>query len=146
MKIDISLADLNNMVRQELRNKINRKEQEEWRASLRDKEDLKFYRLYKTKLGEERLWTNSKRDKIIKMYQSGTVLLKGKTGKSEEEKDCQECRVKEDLKHHLEECKIYDIIRRQFGMANIKCNNILDLRKKNEKREKFLELYNVSLP
>ena len=41
---------------------------------------------------------------VIKMFQSGAVLTKDRTGGSDQEKLCLKCNVKEDIEHLLKVC------------------------------------------
>ena len=54
---------------------------------MENKSDLKYYRVYKKAIGEDRIWASNNRDKIIKIYQCGALLLNNKVGKTDSDKN-----------------------------------------------------------
>ena len=105
----------------------------------RNKESLKFYKDLKDSIKEERDWTSSKRDRILKRFHSGTLPLQGRIGKNDQEKNCKTCNTKEDLEHLIKSCTLIENIRKKYDFTNMDMLKVLDLKKKNERNEAFLE-------
>ena len=47
---------------------------------------------------------NNEGDNVLKRFQSGAVLTKDRIGRTEEQKKCQTCNVKEDIGHVIKFC------------------------------------------
>ena len=55
---------------------INNKEKEEWQTNMEMQSSLKYYRKYKKKIGEQKLWENNRKQTIVRFFKVGPSLQK----------------------------------------------------------------------
>ena len=86
------------------------------------------------------MWKNNNMERAIRLFQSGTILTKSKTGSTDKEKECEECGVKEDMEHLLVKCKIFREIRLKWGVdEHDSISELLQLGIKDERKGGYLE-------
>lgn len=133
-ELKISMRKIEEMSKKELKCLCKRKNEEEWRKAMEKKGTLRYYRKWKKKMGKGRIWKSTKGDRILKLYQSGSVLTRTKTGRTEEDKKCKICDKMDDIEHMIGECKIYEEVRQRHKLVDINIEKVLF-----EDGEKYLE-------
>ena len=102
---------------------------------------ISVYRREKIKIKEDRAWTNTREETILRLYHSGSILTNSKVGRTEQEKKCSICDEIEDLEHLLLFCKKFDTIRKNANLGR-EMQSILNFKDKQVEKEKYLvELY-----
>ena len=85
-EIGTNWKEMEEMPRRRLRGMCREKNEEEWRKNMKTKESLKYYEKWKKKMGRGRIWKSTKKERTVKLYQSGSVgplLTKSRTGVTE---------------------------------------------------------------
>ena len=115
-EIGTNWREMEEMTRRRLRGLCRGKNEEEWRRNMTTKESLKYYEKWKKKMGRGRMWKSTRKERTIKLYQSGSILTKSRTGVTELDRRCEVCDEKEDLKHVVMTCKKHKELREQYNI------------------------------
>ena len=124
-EVGIGEEQLEEMEKKEVRKLCRDRNNSEWRRGMEEKRSLKFYRNWKKRMGKMRRWRSGRKDRIVKMYQSGSILTRSRMGETEEEKRCTECGVKEDLEHLVMSCRRFSRLREEEGVNGRNMEEIL---------------------
>ena len=85
--IDKNIDDLEEIGKDELRQCINRKDEQDWKEDMQNKDSLKYYRKEKKHMKESRMWQNNSNDRIIRLFHSNSLLLNDKINKTADTKN-----------------------------------------------------------
>lgn len=119
-EINLSWEEFEDMPKDELKKVLRRYKERDWRRNLEKKKSLKYYRGWKKQFGPVRIWKSTRRDRVIKRFQANVILTNSKVGKTEEDRNCVTCGVKEDLEHVIKSCRRFEQLREDFGITNHK--------------------------
>ena len=96
----IKNIDLKEIGKYELRQCINRKDEQNWKEDMQNKDGLKYYRKQKKHMEESRMWQNNNNDRIIRSFHSNSLLLNDKISKTADKK-CMTYNQAGDINHFL---------------------------------------------
>jgi hypothetical protein len=136
-KIDVTWEKMEDMSADGLRKEISKMARIELESEMDGKSSLLYYRdRMREGKYKRRLWKNDRHDTVVRLFQSGTVLTKSKTGKSELEKNCSTCNTKDTIEHRVGHCKEYEIIRDRYKLKEKRVSEILF-----EEEDYLVEIY-----
>lgn len=134
-KMNIDITEIEELTTNELKQKVNHKENEEWKIELENNKRLRYYKDRKKEIKYEKDWRNNKEETISRIFQSGSILTKDIVGQ-EDKKKCDTCNEIETLEHILKDCKVYKSIRNKHKINSLSVMTIIF-----EKTKYLMELY-----
>ena len=126
--------DMEESTKKEVKMACKRTNEKEWRKDMEGKISLRFYRRNKKTMGMSNNW-NRMKSRRLRMFESGTVMTRSKTGGTDREKECRICKVEETVEHLLKDCEELKEARKVWKMEELEVDEIL----RHENVEMILE-------